>query len=96
MAKTELRHTCNPAKPGQALPFGKPDPTGECLRCAERAVEREQGIPAREPHPRIQWGIDRRRHNNGYPTDAERERHFRAGGPHATGKCGPVCTFGEW
>lgn len=22
--------------------------------------------------------------------------HFAPGGPHATGKCGPVCTFGDW
>lgn len=24
------------------------------------------------------------------------DAHFAAGGPHATGKCGPVCTFGDW
>ena len=22
--------------------------------------------------------------------------HFAPNGPHATGKCGPVCTFGDW
>ncbi|RBM05656.1 hypothetical protein [Streptomyces sp. PT12] len=24
------------------------------------------------------------------------EAHFAPGGPHATGQCGPVCTFGDW
>jgi hypothetical protein len=34
--------------------------------------------------------------HSGYPTDAERARHFGPGGPHRTGKCGPVCTFGDY
>jgi len=25
-----------------------------------------------------------------------RRAHFAPGGPHATGKCAPVCTFGDW
>lgn len=92
VADARLEHTCNPAKPGKALPFGKPDPTGKCLRCAERAAEREQGIPAREPHPRIQWTIDRRQR------DAQRsreiEKHFAPGGGHEN--CGPISTCFDW
>jgi len=27
---------------------------------------------------------------------AEHRDHFKAGGRHARGLCGPVCTFGDW
>lgn len=83
-------HTCNPSKPGKPRPFGRRAPEGECARCDELRA----GAPPREAPPAIRNSS--RDHNGGYPTDAEHERHFRPGGPHATGQCGPVCTFGQW
>lgn len=46
-ATTKPRHTCNKAKPGYPLPFGRPDPTGQCQGCKDREAERAAGIPAR-------------------------------------------------
>jgi hypothetical protein len=43
----------------------------------------------------VQWAGSRvARDNRLYR--GERERHFAPGGPHATGKCGPVCTAFDW
>jgi hypothetical protein len=45
--------------------------------------------------PPVQWNWTRAK-----AIDAEFQRacaaHFAPGGPHATGRCGPVCTFGEY
>lgn len=56
-----------------------------CQRCAEL----QAGAP-----PRPGWSDFKRRQE-----EVERyaaAEHFAAGGPHALGKCGPVCTFGDW
>jgi hypothetical protein len=85
-------HTCNPDRPGKPLPYGKPAPD-ICARCAQRAEERAAGIPAR---PAPWWVRKAEEAHSGYPTNAEIERHFGPGGPHRSGACGPVCTFGEY
>lgn len=55
-----------------------------CPRCGELAAG---AAP-------VTWGgftaADRRRH--AAQDDAARRAHFAPGGPHATGKCGPICT----
>lgn len=85
---TKPRHTCNPSRPGQPLPFGRPDPTGEFLGCKERAVEREAGIPARtnsmvEALQRGAWN------------DEQRAREIREHDCRVS-NCGPVCTAFQW
>lgn len=61
--------------------FGKLAPEGECARCDELHAGYR---------PRPGWGSQRRK------AEAQRSRaiahHFRPGGPHARGECGPVCT----
>lgn len=87
-----VRHTCHPS--GRS-PFGKLAPAGVCERCDERRAEKAQGIAAR---PAPAWTQRSRAHQEdtgGYPSTARINDHFRPGGPHATGACGPVCTFGE-
>jgi len=63
--------------------FSRYDP--ECPRCIELIA----GSPARPG-----WSARARaleiRHT------ADLAAHFAPGGPHAAGKCGPVCTFGDW
>lgn len=85
---TRPRHTCNPDRPGQPRPFGRPAPAGECEGCDERAVERAAGIPAR---------------TNGYVEAVQRaarldEQRAREIRDHdcARAGCGRVCTFGDW
>lgn len=87
-----LLHTCNPDRPGKPLPYGKPAPN-ICARCAERVEERKAGIA---PRPAPYWVRNAITEHTGYPTDAERARHFGPGGPHRAGTCGPVCTFGDY
>lgn len=86
-------HTCTST--GRPLPYGKLAPAGKCARCDERRAEQAEGIPAR-PAPAWTNRVQTRREDTGgYPTNAEIDDHFRPGGPHATGACGPVCTFGD-
>lgn len=84
-----VRHTCNSARPGQSLPFGRKAAPGECPRCDELRA----GAPAREAHPVIRAVVARR------AEDARRvdeiKAHF-ASDAHRSGACGVVCTFGEW
>lgn len=81
------KHTCNPAKPGKPLPFGKRDPKGQCLRCREL----DAGATPREAPA---W-TSRYRENGGHPTTEELRDHFSSA-HHRSGGCGPVCTFGDW
>ncbi len=88
MTATEfVRHTCT--ETGQALPFGRKAPGGECPRCDELRA----GAAPRAAHPAIQAGIDRR------AREAQQlgwlREHF-ASDKHRSGGCGPVCTYGDW
>lgn len=82
-------HTCNPHKPGKPLPYGRRDPKGKCASCKELDAGRQ---PRQAPY----WVRNRTQRDSGYPTDAERRAHFGPGGPHVAGRCGPVCTFGDY
>ncbi len=79
-------HTCNARKPGQPLPFGRPDPKGRCARCKELAA----GAPARSAPA---WVEDQQRRDR-FAADRRRaaDEHFAPNGPHARGTCGSVCT----
>src|SRR5579863_649556 len=67
---------------GCRMAFGRPDLASGCPRCHELA----QGAPAR----RQPWR-ELRAHNAAMERHAVAE-HFKAGGPHDRGVCGPVCT----
>lgn len=56
----------------------------DCLRCQE----------LKEGAKPVRWNT--RRDTGGYPTGPEISQHFAPGGPHASGSCGPVCTFGDY
>jgi hypothetical protein len=85
-----VRHTCNPDRPGQPLPWGRKAPEGECARCDQLRA----GATPREAPPAIRKAAERKR------ADAAQvvaiQEHFRPGGPHSTGACGPVCTAFDW
>lgn len=87
--ETKTKHTCNRDQPGMPRPFGRKAPAGECARCDELLA----GAPART----LNWVDNRAQAAN---DDAQRTReingHFAPGGAHNTGKCGAVCTFGDW
>jgi len=84
MADTNTKHTCNPRKPSQPLPFGKKAPKGECPRCDELHA----GAAPRD----LPWTSKQNE-------DEQRCRditvHF-ASAKHRGGGCGPVCTYGDW
>jgi len=82
MTETLTRHNHDR---GKAMPFGRLKPVGDCPRCDEL----HDGAPARE----LPW--DPRANVDGWPSDARISEHFAPGGIHATGGCGPVCTFGD-
>jgi hypothetical protein len=79
-----VRHTCND---GRGPHFGRKTPG--CPRCDELLA----GAPARTPA----WveALQRRQENDAQDRRWHAE-HFAPGGPHATGACGPVCTYGDW
>lgn len=87
-----VRHTCNRAKPGMPLPWGRKAPEGECARCDQLRA----GAAPRSAPPAILAGQERAKHNGGYPTEAERATHHAPGGPHATKCANTICTFGDW
>lgn len=60
-----------------------------CPRCVELA----DGSKARDGW---QAGYYKLKAHNDEMTRLSIAAHFAAGGPHATGKCGPICTFGDW
>jgi hypothetical protein len=63
--------------------FGRKDPA--CPRCQELIAEAA---------PRAGWQssyFTLKAHNEQIEREAIRA-HFAPGGPHATGKCGPICT----
>lgn len=66
--------------------FGRKTPG--CPRCDEL-------LSGAEP---VQWAgktaVQRRRDEA--QDAAARRAHYAPGGPHATGKCGPVCTAFDW
>jgi hypothetical protein len=85
----DLKHTCRYAPSGP--PFRRYNLTEDedCARCDEM----RHGGEARRPDWVEYLGSTTRR----AAQDAEeRRRHFAPGGPHATGKCGPVCTAFDW
>jgi hypothetical protein len=84
-----VEHTCNPKSPGKPRPYGRRAPQGECPRCDELHA----GATPREVPAHLRNAAQQ---HSGYPSDSERERHFAPGGPHRSGACGPVCTFGDW
>lgn len=71
-----LKHICND---GAGPYFGRLQPD-TCVRCAERQREREQGVPAREPGPRLQATIDKKRLAEQRSRDIK--EHFAPGGGH--------------
>jgi hypothetical protein len=85
-----VKHTCNG---GRGPAYGRLAPPGVCTRCDElRAGDKARPAPAY-----AQEGARRTARNfGGYPTTPEISDHFRPGGPHALGECGPVCTFGDY
>lgn len=86
----KTKHTCNPRRPGYPRPYGRLAPKGECPRCDEL----HNGA---EPYPAPRWIAEYRRLRDVDAQRAEEIRdHFRQGGRHEQGGCGPVCTFGEW
>lgn len=78
-----VRHNHNG---GQALPFGRLKPVGQCPRCDQLRA----GAAPRDAHPALR-AVQRRREDEAQQ-DAARREHFAPGGPHARGVCGPVCT----
>jgi hypothetical protein len=81
---TLTRHTCND---GRGPHFGRKTPG--CPRCDELAAGAATRAPA--------WGDAlKRRQENDALDRRYHAQHFAPGGPHATGACGPVCTFGDW
>ena len=89
MAQTDgfVRHNHNN---GKALPFGRYKPPGACPRCDELRA----GATPRQAHPAVRAAQERRRDDE--ERDEQIRAHFAPGGPHATGKCGPVCTTFDW
>ncbi len=86
--ETNTRHTCNPAKPGKPLPFGRRG--ANCARCAELdAGATPRSAPAWVERKREQEYWDARRRQ-------DQAEHFAPGGPHDRQECGPVCTKFEW
>jgi hypothetical protein len=86
--KPFVRHTCNAARPGQPLPWGRKAPEGECARCDEL---RAGAAPREAPHgireAKASEADDARR-------SAEIRQHFDSG-EHAA-KCGPISTCYDW
>jgi hypothetical protein len=81
----DLKHTCNPDKPGYPLPFGR---RGEnCARCDELAA----GAAPRA----LPYDPTKTRKADDEQRSAEIRAHFQSE-RHLSGGCGPVCTFGEW
>ena len=62
--------------------YGRYD--ADCARCQELMTGAE---------PRKGWGQRRREDEAARLRDIR--DHFRPGGPHECGECGPVCTFGD-
>lgn len=85
-------HTCTST--GKPMPYGRLAPEGQCPRCDERRAEKAAGIEAR-PAPAWAEKARLRADNDRMASEAITD-HFRPGGPHANGECGPVCTFGDW
>jgi hypothetical protein len=80
---TEWKKSEPTTKHNHPMVFGKKEPQGKCPRCDE----------LHSGKPTIKWAKSRKQH------DAQRNKevlaHF-ASDHHKSGKCGPVCTFGEW
>ena len=74
------KHQCND---GNGPVFGRK--TAGCPRCDELLG----GAPAVKG-----WGLKKREPEAA--TIRAIHAHFAPGSPHAQGKCGPVCTFGDW
>lgn len=75
--------TCNMA-------FGRKDPS--CPRCQELLAG---AAPKASWHKRY-YAMQRANAAIDKASIASIAAHFAPGGPHATGKCGPVCTFGDY
>jgi hypothetical protein len=76
-------HTCNPAKPGKPLPFGRKADEGDCARCDELragAAPRELGYRPRSAEPQL--------------TQADLDAHRRSCAVCQTGR--GVCTAYDW
>jgi hypothetical protein len=78
-------HTCNPNNPGQPLPFGKKDPSGQCPRCQELT----EGAAPRT----LAWAENAKRRDQGGITAADYRAHRKTCNACQTGA---VCTFGDW
>jgi hypothetical protein len=86
MTDTGTRHNHDD---GQALPFGRKKPAGECPRCDELRT----GAPVRRPAWTDRLGA---RQREAAETSAAIRAHFAPGSPHSRGECGPVCTAFDW
>lgn len=79
--ETVLKHTCG------GPVFGRKTPG--CPRC-------DQLLAGAAP---VEWAGMRSRTDRARDEQQDRlarRAHFAPDGPHVTGKCGPVCTFGDW
>lgn len=81
---TKTEHTCNN---GGGPHFGRL--TAGCPRCDQLLAG---------DSPRTLGWVEHRDRQARYDAQsaAATRNHFRPGGPHDTGACGPVCTFGDW
>lgn len=72
-----------------SMSFGRPSPAGDCARCDEL----RSGAA-----PRAGWqgAYYERKQREERQWSESLAQHFAPGGPHDSGKCGPVCTFGDW
>jgi len=67
--------------------FGRKD--SDCPRCAEMLA----GAPARKGWQHDHYALKDR---NEQMDKAAIAAHFAPGGPHALGKCGPICIAFDW
>lgn len=85
-----VRHTCNPAKPGMPLPFGRKAPAGDCRRCDQL----RGGAAPRQAPAALRAGLAKQARED--QRAREIRAHFAPDSPHARGECGPVCTAFDW
>jgi len=88
MSETRTQPTRHNHDNGQALPFGRKMPEGQCPRCDEL----RSGAKPRTLH----W-VDRAKQQA--DDDARRSVEIRAhfaSARHRSGGCGLVCTYGDW
>jgi hypothetical protein len=82
-AEEFVKHTC---RGGRGPAWGRLAPVGECRRCDQLHAGAE-----RRAAPAWTEQAERQQRHEEQTAAAARE-HFKPGGEHARGACGPVCT----